>query len=207
MNLTLSLDEYTIARAREVAKASGKSLNQLVREYLQGLAGVMDPDETITRLRQLRAQGGETPEARRFTGRTPMTERSFLDTNVLLCADDAGSGSKQNTAIELIEAGFRSRKAVISTQVLQEYFVNATRKLGIASEVARASVELYQSMHTVVLLPEDVLEAIDVHRLHSISLWDSLLLSTAAKSGCKILYSEDLQNGRRFGSVRVVNPF
>jgi hypothetical protein len=57
MNLTLSLDEYTVARAREVAKASGKSLNQLVREYLQGLAGVMDPEETIARLRQLRAQG------------------------------------------------------------------------------------------------------------------------------------------------------
>lgn len=57
MNLRLSLDEYTIARAREVAKASGKSLNQLVREYLQGLAGVMDPEETVTRLRQLRALG------------------------------------------------------------------------------------------------------------------------------------------------------
>jgi predicted nucleic acid-binding protein len=136
-----------------------------------------------------------------------MTERSFLDTNVLLYADDASSGDKQEAAISLIEAGFRSRKGVISTQVLQEYFVNATRKLGVTADVARASVELYQSMHTVSILPADILEAIDLHRLHSISLWDSLIVCAAAKSGCRILYSEDLQNGRRFGSVRVVNPF
>jgi hypothetical protein len=58
MNLTLSLDEDTVARAREVAKASGKSLNQLVREYIQSLAGTPDPEVTIARLHELWAEAG-----------------------------------------------------------------------------------------------------------------------------------------------------
>ena len=57
MNLTLSLDEYTVARAREVAKASGKSLNQLIREYIQSIAGISSPEEVIERLRKLRSEG------------------------------------------------------------------------------------------------------------------------------------------------------
>ena len=57
MNLTLSLDEYTVARAREAARASGKSLNQLVREYVEELAGSCGPQDAIERLRALRSQG------------------------------------------------------------------------------------------------------------------------------------------------------
>ena len=136
-----------------------------------------------------------------------MTERSFLDTNVLLYADDASAGPKQSRAVALIETGLRRRKAVLSTQVLQEYFVNATRKLGIPSEVARATVDLYQAMTLVVIRVEDVLAAIDLHRLHSLAFWDSLIIHAAQQSGCKVLYSEDLQNGRRFGSLQIVNPF
>lgn len=60
-----------------------------------------------------------------------MIERSFLDTNILLYADDFGSKPKQSIAVELLESGLRSGKGVVSTQVLQEYYVNATRKLGI----------------------------------------------------------------------------
>ena len=137
-----------------------------------------------------------------------MTERSFLDTNVLLYADDASAGKKQEAAIALLEQGMRVRKAVISTQVLSEYFVNATRKLGITPDVARTMVELYQTMTTVVLRSEDVLAAIDLHRLHhSLSYWDSLIVHAAQQAGCKVLYSEDLQAGRKFGSLTIVNPF
>ena len=62
-------------------------------------------------------------------------------------------------------------------------------------------------MHTVIILPEDILMAIDLHQLHTVSIWDSLIVQTAQKSGCKFVYSEDLQHGRRFGSVQIVNPF
>ena len=136
-----------------------------------------------------------------------MTERSFLDTNILISADDGSDERKQATAIGLIEAGIRSRRAVLSTQVLQEYFVNATRKLGIAPAVARESIEAYQQLTTIQIEPTDILEAIDLHRLHSLSFWDGLIIQSARKSGCRVLYSEDLQDGRRFGTLRLVNPF
>lgn len=57
VKLTLSIDEYTVARAREAARAAGKSLNQLVREYVHELAGTCTPEDAIERLRVLRSQG------------------------------------------------------------------------------------------------------------------------------------------------------
>lgn len=136
-----------------------------------------------------------------------MTERSFLDSNILLYADDASAGPKQTKAIELIEAGLRSRKAVISTQVLQEYYVNAVKKLRISPEIARASVEIFQTLPTNLIQCEDILAAIDLQRLHTISFWDCLIIRSAIQARCKILYSEDLQTGRRFGPLKIVNPF
>jgi predicted nucleic acid-binding protein len=136
-----------------------------------------------------------------------MTERSFLDSNIPLYAADASAGPKRKKALALIDAGLRTRRGVLSTQVLQEYYVNATKKLGLTADTARSSVELLGSMHVTVILPEDVLAAIDIHRLHSVSFWDSLIIRAAQKSGCKILYSEDMQDGQHFGSVKIVNPF
>lgn len=136
-----------------------------------------------------------------------MTVRSFLDSNVLLYAEDRSAGGKRDQAIALLEEGFRSRRGVISTQVLKEYFVNATRKLNVPAEVARESVALYRRLTTVIVTPEEILEAIDLHRLHSLSFWDSLIIGCARKSGCRVLYSEDLQDGCVFGELKVVNPF
>ena len=136
-----------------------------------------------------------------------MTERCFLDSNILLYADDESAGPKQDKAIALLEAGLRTRKAVISTQVLQEYYVNAVKKLKIPPEVARSSVEIFQTLPTALIQCSDILAAIDLQRLHTISFWDCLVIGSATNSRCKILYSEDLQTGREFGNLRIVNPF
>ena len=136
-----------------------------------------------------------------------MTDRCFLDSNILLYADDASAGAKQARAVELLEAGFRTRKAVLSTQVLQEYYVNAVKKLKIAPEIARASVEIFQTLPTSLIQCEDSLAAIDLQRLHTISFWDALVIRSAIGARCKILYSEDLQTGRHFGLLKIVNPF
>ena len=95
----------------------------------------------------------------------------------------------------------------MSLQILQEYFVGATRKLGVEASVARRKVELFANYHVVVLEIEDVLAAIDFHRLHQVSFWDGLILRAAKEGGCSILYSEDLQAGRAIDGVRIVNPF
>jgi len=136
-----------------------------------------------------------------------MPVRSFFDTNVLVYLDDAASAVKQNQAYELFRKHLRDRSGYISLQVLQEYFVTATRKLKVAPEVARRKVELYAALHVVSPSLEDILAAIDIHRVTRVSFWDGLILRAAQKAECKVLYTEDMQNGRVFDGLRVVNPF
>ena len=136
-----------------------------------------------------------------------MSVRSFLDTNILVYTDDNGSAEKQTLALELFVDCRRRRNGVISTQVLQEYFVAATRKLGVAAEVARRKVEIFGHLQVVGLDVGDILGAIDLHRLHGLSFWDALVVRGALASGCSRLYSEDLQAGRKFEGLEIVNPF
>jgi len=133
--------------------------------------------------------------------------RSFLDTNVLVYTDDESSPEKKRRALELFAMLRRRRRGVLSTQVLQEYFVTATRKLGIEVEVARRKTEIFGRLHLVTLGLEDVLGAIDLLRLHQLSFWDALVVRAALVSGCSRLLSEDFQAGQRFDRLEVVNPF
>jgi predicted nucleic acid-binding protein len=136
-----------------------------------------------------------------------MRERSFFDTNILIYRDDANTPDKRDTAIELLETSWRENDAVISTQVLQEYFVAATRKLGVKVETARRKVQLFGGMAVVNIIQEDIVNAIDLHRLHAFSFWDALIVTAAQKGACRILYSEDMQHGQKLGDVTIVNPF
>jgi predicted nucleic acid-binding protein len=134
-------------------------------------------------------------------------DRVFLDTNVLLYADDADAGIKRDRAQSLIGAALRSGNGVLSTQILQEYFVNATRKLGLEAAQARERIEVFRSFDIITVREEHILGAIDLHRLQSFSFWDALVLKTAAESGCERLLTEDLQHGQRVESLSVENPF
>jgi predicted nucleic acid-binding protein len=136
-----------------------------------------------------------------------MSERVFFDTNVIVYADDRSAGAKRERALALIGELAGESRAVISTQVLQEYFVFATRKLGVPAEVARRKVDALSHLDVVLVRPELVLAAIDLHRLHSISFWDALIIRSAAAAGCSRVLSEDLQHGQVFDGVRVENPF
>jgi predicted nucleic acid-binding protein len=133
--------------------------------------------------------------------------RSFFDTNVLVYTDDADFPEKQACALALYESCHSRRQAVVSTQVLQEYFVTATRKLGVAADTARRKTELFGRMHLVRPDLEDVLAAVDLHRLHGFAFWDALIVRAALVAGCAVLYSEDLQHGFRIGALEVANPF
>ena len=136
-----------------------------------------------------------------------MSGRSFFDTNVLVYTDDQDSPQKKERAVELYEASHRARQAVVSTQVLQEYFVTVTRKLGVAAETARRKAELFGRMHLVRPDLQDLLAAVDLHRLHGFSFWDALIVRAALVSACRRLYTEHLQHGRRIDGLEVVNPF
>lgn len=136
-----------------------------------------------------------------------MPERSFLDSNVLIYTDDASSPAKQRTALDLIARCRRQRDGVVSLQVLEEYFAISTRKLGVDAAIARRKVELFSELPMVATHVEDVLAAIDLHRLHQFSFWDALIIRSAQQAGCSRLYSEDLQHGRRIDGVEILNPF
>ena len=133
--------------------------------------------------------------------------RTFLDTNILVYAEDLSEPGKQKRALELFEVHRLQRTGVISLQVLQEYFVNVTRKLGLDPAVARRKVELLATLNVVEPSVGDVLGAIDLHRLHGFSFWDALIIRSAKESGCSMLLTEDMQHGREIDGVRIVNPF
>jgi predicted nucleic acid-binding protein len=136
-----------------------------------------------------------------------MSAPAFVDTNVLLYADDRADPRKRDIARNLISEVFRNRNGRISLQVMQEYFAAATRKLGIDAAIARRKVELYSRLDMVRLEVSDLLAAIDLHRLHHFSIWDALIMRAAMISGCRKLYTEDLQTGFRLENLEVVNPF
>jgi len=131
----------------------------------------------------------------------------FFDTNVLIYTDDGSSRAKRDRAIAVVAQHLREGTAVVSLQVLQEYFVVATRKLGLAPETAQRKVEILSRARVVRFEPADVIAAIELHRLTRISFWDALIVHAARSAGVATLYSEDLQPGSVVGGVRVVNPF
>jgi predicted nucleic acid-binding protein len=136
-----------------------------------------------------------------------VSERVFLDTNVLVYADDLDAGPKNTIALNLLSEAITKRVGVISTQVLQEFFVTATKKLKVPAEIAKRKVELLASMDVVRVDEKLILQAIDLHRLESFSFWDALVVRSAINAGVTRLLTEDLQHGRVIDGVRIHNPF
>jgi predicted nucleic acid-binding protein len=136
-----------------------------------------------------------------------MPARSFFDTNVLIYADDKDVPAKQRKALDLIAEHRRTRTGAVSLQVLQEYFVTVTKKLRVDAAIARRKVELLSEFDVASPEVADILAAIDLHRLHTFSFWDALILRAAKQAGCSVLFSEDMQDRREIDGVRIVNPF
>jgi predicted nucleic acid-binding protein len=136
-----------------------------------------------------------------------MSVRSFFDTNVLVYTDDHDNPDKQAKALDLLAAHREHHRGVLSSQVLQEYFATVVRKYGVPAEIARSKVERFARFDLVLISLPDILAAIDLHRLHQLSFWDALIVRCALQSRCSVLYSEDLQTGRRIDGVEIVNPF
>jgi predicted nucleic acid-binding protein len=136
-----------------------------------------------------------------------MSRLAFFDTKVLIYADDTSDPSKQKQAIALIADHLRLGTIVVSLQVLQEYYVAATRKLGIPADAAQRRVEILAGGMVVRFEVSDVIAAIELHRLNQISFWDALIVHAARSAGAGVLYTEDLQSGAVLGGVRLVNPF
>ena len=137
-----------------------------------------------------------------------MSDKCFVDTNILVYAHDFGTGAKHERARTLIEELWSSGGGVLSTQVLQELCINLRRKAArpLSVEETRRLIEDYSSWDVVVNTSESVLQALTIELRYKISFWDALILQAAGSSEATVLYSEDLGEGQTYGSVRVVNP-
>lgn len=138
-----------------------------------------------------------------------MSDKAFIDTNILVYARDKGAGAKQLKAESLIGDLWESRRGRVSIQVLNEYFVTVTRKLkpGMTMREAWADVVSLRAWEPVPMDWPLLEKGQRVLREHDLSWWDALVIAAAATAGCQVLYSEDLGAGRIYGDVRVVNPF
>jgi predicted nucleic acid-binding protein len=136
-----------------------------------------------------------------------MPGRVFLDSNVLVYAQDSGSPKKQRVSREIITRLASSADGVISTQVMQEFYVAATRKLGVPPLAAKGILKTFAVFETVQVSPALIQEAVDGSILNQVSFWDALVLAAAASAGCGVILSEDLNPGQVILGVRVQNPF
>jgi len=136
-----------------------------------------------------------------------MSDSVFADTNVFVYLFDRDAPAKQRRARQILEE--EGDRLVLSTQVLQEFFVTVTRKLGqpLPESDAEAATRDLAAFEVVEPDLAMVLRSISSSRAWKISLWDALIVEAARARDCARLLSEDMQHGRLFGSVRVENPF
>jgi predicted nucleic acid-binding protein len=137
-----------------------------------------------------------------------MSDRYFVDTNILMYAHDTSAGEKHVRAKALVEELWRNRTGAVSTQVLQELSVNLRKKVRqpLDAKTTRDIVADYLTWQVIVNGGDSILEALELESRHQLSFRDALVVQAAQASGAEVLYSEDVSSGQKFGSVRVINP-
>jgi predicted nucleic acid-binding protein len=133
----------------------------------------------------------------------------FVDMNIVIYAYDIHAGAKHSVARALMNDLWRSQTGCLSIQVLQEFYVNITQKIATPVDIATATQIIRDlsdwTVHTPI--PEDVVNAIRVQQRYQLSFWDALVVWSAARLGCAVLWSEDLNPGQTYEGVQVQNPF
>lgn len=137
-------------------------------------------------------------------------KKSFLDTNILVYQFDRSNPAKQLTAQELIKRLMSEDKALISSQVVQEFIHVALKKFEIqvpAHEIYLVIDNLLQPLCSHTPSVEFYRKAMSLFSSNSLDFYDALIVQAALDLGCATLYSEDLQDGQRFGKLQIINPF
>lgn len=133
--------------------------------------------------------------------------RDFIDTNVIVYANDTRNAIKQQRAVALIADALRSGNGAVSTQVLQEYASVALAKLGQRQDVVLRQLALLERLQVVPQTPALVRRAVELRGLYGIAFWDAAIVAAAEQGGCDRILSEDLNAGQFYGGVVVANPF
>ena len=138
-----------------------------------------------------------------------MNDKVFFDSNILVYANDSGEPAKQEKSKKLILDSIQKENAVISVQVLSEFFVTVTKKIQTRLTVPEAEkqLQLLSIMDVRELDFDLVMLAVNIHKTKRLSYWDSLIIASAESAGCTVLYSEDMNSGQTINGVTILNPY
>jgi predicted nucleic acid-binding protein len=137
-----------------------------------------------------------------------MNGKTFIDTKVLIYAHDVEAKAKHLAAAKVLRDLWADRAGVLSPQVLQEFYVNVTRKIPrpLSKDSARIVVNSY-AVWCVDTTPADIAAAFQIEDASKIGFWDALIIASALKSGAARILSEDLNAGQNIAGIRIENPF
>jgi predicted nucleic acid-binding protein len=130
----------------------------------------------------------------------------FLDTNILVYSMDKADSGKQKKCRNCIEKLSQKNNGVISTQVMQEFYLAATVKLGAEPLIVKDILRSFERFETVVITPDLIREAVDCSIINRLSFWDALIVVSAESAQCEVLWTEDLNHGQVIRGVRIENP-
>ncbi len=136
-----------------------------------------------------------------------MISKTFIDTNILIYAMDNRNMQKKNKAREILKGLQDDKNGVISTQILQEFYVVATKKLSIQPLLVKSIIHSLSNFEVVTVNHPLIEEAIDCSILNEVSFWDALVIVSAEVSKCAYLLSENLNHGQIIRNVKIENPF
>lgn len=133
----------------------------------------------------------------------------FVDTNVLLYAYDTAAGDRHEIARELVGRLGRERRGALSIQILQEFYVNAVRKVAAPLQPAQARdrVRVLSRWPTHSPLAHDVIAATEIAEERQLSFWDAMVIRSAAELDCETIWTEELNAGQHVSGVEIRNPF
>lgn len=131
----------------------------------------------------------------------------FVDTNILIYAMDASDPGKRQKSRTLLRTLVNERVGVVSTQILQEFYVASVKKLGIDPILAKSIIHALRNFETVVVDTALIEEAVDCSILNRLYFWDALIVVSAEKAHCQLLWTEDLNHGQIIRGVKIENPF
>ena len=135
-----------------------------------------------------------------------MMSKIFIDTNILIYSMDVFDPAKREKCRSLLKSAKKDFQGVISTQVMQEFYVTATKKLGADPLLIKDILHSFEQFEIVIVNPTIINDAIDCGIINRLSFWDSLIVVAAESAHCKTLWTEDLNDGQVIRSVRIENP-
>ena len=140
-------------------------------------------------------------------GMSSIVSKIFIDTNILVYTLDKNDKSKNERARCVLQKIIDKHYPVISTQVINEFYIVATKKLNADPIIVKNIVHNFKNMEIVHTDLQLIEEAIDISILTQLSFWDSLIIAAAEKANCELIFSEDLHAGQTYRGVLLLNPF